>query len=128
MFGKYNGFVSKARVSACMYFLVNLLRGEDVIATLPTGHVLIFRIQLYIIAKSKLATCQHEQGSNISYSCLVICPLESIIQDQIAEATSLGIAVMKLDDDFKNNTSKHAHLLFATAEYVYKQPAFILIF
>ena len=27
MFGKYNGFVSKARVSACMYFLVlNILK------------------------------------------------------------------------------------------------------
>jgi hypothetical protein len=25
MFGKYNGFVNKARVSACLYFLVNLL-------------------------------------------------------------------------------------------------------
>jgi hypothetical protein len=25
MFGKYNGFVSKARVSACMYFLVDSL-------------------------------------------------------------------------------------------------------
>jgi hypothetical protein len=25
MFGKYNGFVSKARVSACMYFLVPLI-------------------------------------------------------------------------------------------------------
>jgi hypothetical protein len=24
MFGKYNGFLSKARVSACMYFLVLL--------------------------------------------------------------------------------------------------------
>jgi hypothetical protein len=24
MFGKYNGFVSKARVSACMYFLVSI--------------------------------------------------------------------------------------------------------
>ena len=24
MFGKYNGFVSKARVSACMYFLVTV--------------------------------------------------------------------------------------------------------
>jgi hypothetical protein len=47
----------------------------------------------------------------------------SIIQDQIAEATSLDIAAMKLDDDFKNNTSKHAQLLFATAEYV-KQPWF----
>jgi hypothetical protein len=26
MFGKYNGFVSKARVSACMYFLVKTLK------------------------------------------------------------------------------------------------------
>ena len=25
MFGKHNCFVSKARVSACMYFLVNLI-------------------------------------------------------------------------------------------------------
>jgi hypothetical protein len=25
MFGKYNGFVSKARVSACMYFLVSYM-------------------------------------------------------------------------------------------------------
>jgi hypothetical protein len=35
----------------------------------------------------------------------------------------IGIAAMKLDDDFKNNTPKHAQLLFATAEYV-KQPWF----
>jgi hypothetical protein len=28
MFGKYNGFVSKARVSACMYFLVGLIPAE----------------------------------------------------------------------------------------------------
>ena len=94
--------------------IVNLLRGEDVIVTLPTGYRKSLIFHLYIIAKSKLATWKHEQGLNISYSCLVICPLESIIQDQIAEATSLGIAAMKLDDDFKNNTSKHAHLLFAT--------------
>jgi hypothetical protein len=26
MFGKYNGFVSKARVSACMYFLVYIIK------------------------------------------------------------------------------------------------------
>jgi hypothetical protein len=26
MFGKYNGFVSKARVSACMYFLVKIYK------------------------------------------------------------------------------------------------------
>jgi hypothetical protein len=44
----------------------------------------------------------------------------------MAEATSIGSAALKLDDDFKNNTStsKHAQLLFATAEYVNKQPWF----
>ena len=31
MFGKYNGFVSKARVSACMYFLVHIIIVNDVI-------------------------------------------------------------------------------------------------
>ena len=29
MFGKYNGFVSKARVSACMYFLVMVFKKND---------------------------------------------------------------------------------------------------
>jgi hypothetical protein len=29
MFGKYNGFVCKARVSACMYFLVAIEWGAD---------------------------------------------------------------------------------------------------
>jgi hypothetical protein len=28
MFGKYNGFVNKARVSACMYFLVDNYFGQ----------------------------------------------------------------------------------------------------
>jgi hypothetical protein len=29
MFGKYNGFVSRTRVSACMYFLVDLLKSKS---------------------------------------------------------------------------------------------------
>jgi hypothetical protein len=84
--------------------------------------------QLYIIAKSKLAIRQHEQEWNFSYSCLDIrisnisyrvCLLvESIIQDQIDEAASIGIATVKLENDFKKYTSKHSQLLFATAEYV----------
>jgi hypothetical protein len=31
MFGKYNGFVSKARVSACMYFLVYEILRPDLL-------------------------------------------------------------------------------------------------
>jgi hypothetical protein len=34
MFGKYDGFVSKARVSACMYFLVSLI----ILSDLSTGY------------------------------------------------------------------------------------------
>jgi superfamily II DNA helicase RecQ len=63
--------------------------------------------------KSANQSLPEQQGSNIPYSCLVICSLSSIIQDQIVEATSLGIAAMMLDDDFKHNISKHAQLLFA---------------
>jgi hypothetical protein len=37
MFGKYNGFVSKARVSACMYFLVS---SGSYISRLQTLHLL----------------------------------------------------------------------------------------
>jgi hypothetical protein len=37
MFGKYNGFVSKARVSACMYFLVIDIK-------LPTAVILLILI------------------------------------------------------------------------------------
>jgi hypothetical protein len=35
MFGKYNGFVSKARVSACMYFLVFSKVSYNISATFP---------------------------------------------------------------------------------------------
>jgi hypothetical protein len=37
MFGKYNGFVSKARVSACMYFLVDITENNDFNTFDPNG-------------------------------------------------------------------------------------------
>ena len=61
MFGKYNGFVSKARVSACMYFLVSFTKsnlwlkfqGEIQNLSLCLKHVIFDRILyiLYIIDK-----------------------------------------------------------------------------
>jgi hypothetical protein len=45
MFGKYNGFVSKARVSACMYFLVQVL---SFMQNVPEG-------KLKMIGKDKLS-------------------------------------------------------------------------
>ena len=89
---------------------------------LHSKNMAVNELQSTLSDVSKLATCNHELESN-SYSCLVVCPLESIIQDQITEAASCGITSMKSDDDFKNNSSKHAQLLFATVEYV-EQPWF----
>ena len=57
MFGKYNGFVSKARVSACMYFLVvyfniirmNLIQYKKLkTLALCLGRVLLNRIEFQV--------------------------------------------------------------------------------
>jgi hypothetical protein len=75
MFGKYNGFVSKARVSACMYFLVMLvLRAEIVtifepkMVTISARNTNIYNIcklckaifsKLYIISQPNFAILQN---------------------------------------------------------------------
>ena len=47
MFGKYNGFVSKARVSACMCFLVtNYLADSN---ELTCAHITMLAMQLPLI-------------------------------------------------------------------------------
>ena len=78
---------------------MNLLNGRDVLAVLPPrfGKSLIF--QILVIAQSKLSL--HKKRNNdtpTSSSCLVIFPLESIIEDQIVETRSLGIIASSLTD------------------------------
>jgi hypothetical protein len=45
MFGKYNGFVSKARVSACLYFLVGK-EIENKCRSAKTSEAIIYFIDL----------------------------------------------------------------------------------
>jgi hypothetical protein len=66
MFGKYNGFVSKARVSACMYFLVKW-GGSDMKnkGSLENGFFvcLVVSLQPFIamkILRSAITTCQND--------------------------------------------------------------------
>jgi hypothetical protein len=80
--------------------IINFLRGEDA-GYRDSSHwirkSLIFQIQLYIyIGKLKLATSRDR--------IFLIVVLLFVV-------TLLGTAAMKLDDDFKNNISKHAQLL-----------------
>ena len=99
---------------------MNLLNGRDVLAVLPTGFGKSLIFQMSVIAQSKLSL--HNTRNNdtpTSSSCLVICPLESIIEDQIIEARSLGISASSLadltPDDLSNNPPQ---IMFASAEKV----------
>ena len=82
---------------------------HDVLAVLTTGYGKSLIIQSFVVAKELL---------NSAKACvLVICLLTSIIQDQIAEAKTLGITCVSLRDleEVKQNTFQ---LVFSSAERV----------
>ena len=68
----------------------SLLLNHDVLAILPTGYRKSSIFHSFVVAKELL---------NSAKACvLVICPLTSIIQDQIAEAKALGFTCVSLHD------------------------------
>ena len=100
---------------------MNLLNGRDVLTVLPTGFWKSLIFQMFLIAKSKLSL--HSTRNNdilTSSSCLVICPLESII-NQIVEAKSLGISSSSrtdlTPDELSNNPPQ---IMLASAEKVHE--------
>ena len=62
-----------------------LFTGEDVLAVLPTGFGKSMIFQLLALVREDSVVC-------------VICPLKSILSDQIKEASSMGILVGPLSD------------------------------
>jgi len=61
----------------------NLFNGKDVLAVLPTGFGKSAIFQFFVRVK--------EYMSKDSACILVICPLRSLMEDQIAEARSIGL-------------------------------------
>ena len=93
-----------------------LLSNRDVFAVLPTGYgkSLIFRC--FVVAK-ELLEAKNGHGTATSPCALVICPLTSIIEDQMAEAVSLGISCHRLQD-IKELEKSAFQLVFSSAERV----------
>ena len=93
--------------------LQQLWRGGDLMAVLPTGFGKSLIFQLLVLTRKEACV-------------LVICPLKSIIQDQILEATSMGISAGSLSDcnllDIENGKFQ---LLFASAEEVLQNKGFL---
>ena len=88
-----------------------LLQGRDVLAVLPTGYGKSLIFQVYVAA-SALKVKEHQ-------TVLVVCPLRSIIDDQIEEAKGMGMSASSLSDvtDDELRSAKF-ELLFAPAEEV----------
>jgi ATP-dependent DNA helicase RecQ len=89
----------------------NLLSNRDVLAVLPTGYGKSLIFQTYVMAA---------QSINKMNACiLVICPLTSIIEDQIAEARSLGIkCVTLLEISLLELKQSAFDIVFSSAERV----------
>ena len=82
-----------------------LLNHEDVLTVLPTGYGKSLIFQLFAVA----ASIERKEPQTV----LVVCPLKSIIEDQIAEAESMGIpaasAVDISEDEFRAAILKFYH-------------------
>ena len=81
-----------------------LFTGGDLLAVLPTGFGKSLIFQLLALV-------------NDDYVVLVICPLKSIVNDQIKEASSIGISAGSLSDCLQTDiVSGKYRLLFASAD------------
>ena len=93
-----------------------LLSNRDVFAVLPTGYGKSLIFQCSVVAK-ELLEAKNGYGTPTSPCALVICPLTSIIEDQMAEAMSVGISCHRLQD-IKELEKSAFQLVFSSAERV----------
>lgn len=90
----------------------SLLDGLDVLGVLPTGYGKSLIYQVFVLARKMKSSGEHT-------SALVVSPLNSLIEDQITEANSLGISAASLNSITEEELkSAKFQLLFASAESV----------
>ena len=92
-----------------------LVHGSDLLAVLPTGFGKSLIFQLLIRVQEIL--------SSKAACVIVVCPLKSIVQDQLIEASSMGLTATSLASarigDVENGKYQ---LIFASAEEILTKP------
>lgn len=93
----------------------SLLKEKDVLAVLPTGFGKSLVFQVFAVVRSLLSF----ESNSSNGSVLVVCPLKSIISDQIEEARSFGLTALEIEHPgiFKN-LPRLPDILFTLAETV----------
>ena len=88
-----------------------LVSRGDLLAVLPTGFGKSLIFQVLVRVKEIL--------TGKTSIVLVVCPLKSIVQDQIAEASSMGLTAVSLADNrLEDIENAKYQLVFASAEEV----------
>ena len=76
-----------------------LLVGKHVLAVLPTGYGKSLIFTLFLLAREEMSRRLAGACGSDRISVLVVCPLRSIISDQIAEMISLGCSAVELSTE-----------------------------
>ena len=92
-----------------------LLEGRDVFAVMPTGYGKSLVFQVFVKAMNCRKASQAMEANTV---VLVICPLTSIIEDQVKEGESLGLKCVTLDEFMDSNDRDKHQTVFASAEHV----------
>ena len=93
----------------------SLVSGKDLLAVLPTGFGKSLIFQMLVLIKQIM--------TGKPSSAVVVCPLQSIIYDQLAEASSMGLTAAALTDcRLEEIESGKYQLIFASAEEVLSKP------
>ena len=93
---------------------------EDLLAVLPPGFGKSLIFQLLV----RLVECLTGKASCV----LVVCPLKSIIQDQMAEATSLGLKAVALGNCRLDDISSGKYvIIYGSAEEILSKPFLSLL-
>ena len=92
-----------------------LVHGSDLLAVLPTGFGKSLIFQLLIRVQEIL--------SSKPACTIVVCPLKSIVQDQLIEASSMGLSATSLASArIGDEENRKYQLIFASTEEILMKP------
>lgn len=95
--------------------IYSLVHGSDLLAVLPTGFGKSLIFQLLIRVKQIL--------SSNAACVIVVCPLKSIVQDQLTEASLMGLTATSLASASLQDVENGKYqLIFASAEEILAKP------
>ena len=95
--------------------VTTLLSRQDLLVVLPTGFGKSLIFQLLVQVKEIL--------TGKPACVIVVCPLKSIVHDQLSEATAMGLTATSLSDASLDDVENGKYqLIFASAEEILEKP------